>query len=422
VFPISLAVWQSMRGVGVTRFGLTPVDLWRNTALLSQGLIYPVAPLAQALVHHVMVDPVVGVWLVAVPTVTLLAWRALRRDADTFLLGLAWCTLFAAPPLVSMKADWFALAPRFLYMTAAGVSLIWTAALASWVAERAGPVRVVLTSVAVAALLTPAVLFVRDGLRLYRLAGESLWDAAEAVMRRHPVLLVNLPGRLTPNDRRYPLGFEGITPLPTRVTADGLAYVHTGTRNGASAVAFGVVAVDRTATYSYELFGRTVGWEEMADAARNARDAYLTRYQADRIYLVEAGGAEGPSADVAPAASFGNQVELLAGSATCDGHGYVRLTTRWRTRSDVEADVCVFAHLMDENDKVISQADGRPLLGMMPFWLWEPGDVLRDVRQFTPVASGEYTVGLGLWEPATGKRWEARGQPSGEVVVQVRCP
>ncbi|MGD2144187.1 MAG: hypothetical protein PVF54_06890, partial [Anaerolineae bacterium] len=39
VFPISLAVWQSMRGVGVTRFGLTPVDLWRNTALLSQGLI-----------------------------------------------------------------------------------------------------------------------------------------------------------------------------------------------------------------------------------------------------------------------------------------------------------------------------------------------------------------------------------------------
>jgi hypothetical protein len=422
LFLITLTLWRAMRGAGVVSFGLTPVDLWRNTAYLMQGLAYPLAPLAQRLVDWTAVDPVLALWLVALPTGALLTWRAIRRNLDVFLLGLAWFALFAVPPLVSMKAEWFALAPRFLYMTAAGVSLIWSGALSTWMAGRRSWQRLALSALAVGALLTPAAVFVRRGMSLYQMVGESIWHAAAAATREQPVLLVNLPRRITPSGRIHPLGFEGVTPLPQRVTADELAYVHAGIRDAAEAVAFGVVATDQPTGYSYQLFGRVVGWEEMADAARQARRVFLTRYEAQRIHLIAAGAVEGSSLPAEPVACFGDQVELLDASSWCDPTGRVHLTTGWRIQSPVDTDVSVFAHLLRTDGMVVAQADGRALLGMLPLWLWEPGETVRDVRHFDAVPGGAYTVHLGMWEPASGNRWQAAGYPDGVVTSKIRCP
>jgi hypothetical protein len=274
----------------------------------------------------------------------------------------------------------------------------------------------------VAALLIPAALFVRDGISLYRMAGETIWDAAEAAAEGQRVLLVNLPRRITPGGRLYPLGFEGITPLPMRVTADGLVYVHTGLRNAADAVAFGIVATDRPASYTYELFGRRVGWQEMAEAAREVGSVYLTRYEPERVHLIEAGAVEGQSHSADPSVRFGDRIELLETSCACDQAGRVQLTTWWRARTDIELDVSVFAHLLEPGGAMVAQADGRPLLDMLPFWVWSSGEVVRDVRHFAAVDSGAYTVQLGIWEPATGKRWRATDGLDGAVTLSVRCP
>ena len=435
LFPITLAMWRAMRGTGATGFGLHLPDLQRNVGYLVQGLIYPTAPLAQRLAAWQGLDPELSLWLVALPTLALLAWSGLRWNRDAFWLGIAWFALFALPPMVAMEADWFALAPRFLYMTAAGVALMWAAALSGWLTRLRLPWRVLATGILLVALLAPAGLFVRAGMHLYEMAGESIWDAARAAKGEDAargedgtahepgVLLVNLPLRVTPDERVYPLGFEGITPLPARVTAEGLVYVHTGIHDAAEAVAFGIATVDEPPGYSYRLFGQEVGWEELAAAVRRARAVYLTRYEPDRIHLIEAGGpAREGSAAGEPLARFGGRVALLDAACTCDEGGTVRLTAYWRVEDAVKTDVTIFAHLLDPQGTIVAQADGHPLLGMLPFWLWEPGEVVRDVRHLNAVPDGEYTVRLGMWKQTTGERWSADGYPDGVVMLPVRCP
>jgi hypothetical protein len=422
LFLTTLVFWRSLRGVGVVGFGITSADLRHNLAYLLQGLIFPVAPLAERLVRWLSIDPVLAVWLVALPTLPLLLWQAMRRNLEALLLGVGWFGLFAIPPLVSMKAEWFALAPRFLYMTAAGASLIWSAALSTWIGSWRRWLHLAVTGLVVAALLMPAAVFVRRGLELYHMAGRSIWAAAAAAAREHPVLLVNLPRRITPRGRLYPVGFEGVTPLPMRVTADELAYVHTGIHDAAEAVAFGVVATDQPTGYTFELFGQTVGWEEVAAAARRARRVYLARYDSLGIRLIEAGGVGESAAPGEPLARFGAHLELVDGACTCDQAGRVNLTTSWWTRFKIDSDASIFAHLLDADGTLVAQADGRALLGMLPFWMWEPGETVHDVRHFDAVPSGAYSVRLGVWEPASGKRWSAVGYPDGVVTFTVDCP
>jgi hypothetical protein len=59
---------------------------------------------------------------------------------------------------------------------------------------------------------------------------------------------------------------------------------------------------------------------------------------------------------------------------------------------------------------------------MFPFWLWKPGETVRDVRHFDPMPAGEYVLRLGLWELATGEHWPAAGYADGVVLLPVRCP
>jgi hypothetical protein len=278
-----------------------------------------------------------------------------------------------------------------------------------------------LTGALLAALIIPAIGFARKGVRLYAMAGESIWDAAQAAEGEQSLLLVNLPMRLTPEDRLYPLGFEGITPLPLRVTAEELVQVHTNGNSVAQAVAFGIAAVDEPAGYTYRLFGHEVGWVELAAAIRQDRTVYLTRYEDERIHLIEAGGPGEPIPG-GPLAHFRDRITLLDAKGVCDEAGQVHLTAHWRVEPELETDVTTFAHLLDAGGTVVTQADGYPLLGLLPFWLWEPGEVIRDVRHFDPVPPGEHTIRLGMWELATGEHWLATDHQDGVVLLPVRCP
>jgi hypothetical protein len=420
-------VWRFIRGAGVSGLGLGLLDLGRNGGYLAQGLTYPVAPLAQGLVTRLAIGPELALWVVALPTLTVLSWRGLREDRGIFLLGAGWFLLFALPPVVTMKADWFALAPRFLYMTAAGASLMWAGALGdlsgqfrfSW---RTGTATLLLLIL----LLAPAAVFIRDGMQLYQMAGQPIWEASAAAVRAHPLLVVNLPLRITPSRRTYPLGFEGVTPLPRRVTAEGLVRVHTGIRDAAEAVAFGIVASDDPSGYTYQLTGREVGWQELADAMRRADSVYLARYGSESIHLLEAGGpVRRPERPGAALGRFGDGVVLATAQVVCDSDGAIRLTTTWQTETDIDTDVTVFAHLLGPDGGLIAQGDGYPLLGMLPFWLWTPGETLRDVRYFDTAVATEsaegYRIKIGVWELATGEHWPANGTLDGTVTVPVDC-
>jgi hypothetical protein len=419
LLPVNLFLWRAMRGKGIIGFGLTPADLRGNAGYLVQGLIYPVAPLAQRAAERLSAASELCLWLVALPTLALLAWFGLRRNRDLVLLGGIWFTVFAIPPVVSMEADWFALAPRFLYMTAAGACLIWAAALAEWLLRLRAPFRLLATALVLVVFLIPAAGFVRDGMHLYHVACESIWQADAAASQQTSLFLVNLPTRITPHVRTYPLGFEGVTPLPKRIPPDKLLYAHPG--YPVQAISFGVVAMDEPVGYAYQPYGQPGGWQDVMQAVRQGHTVYLARYEADRIHLVEAGAAGTPSTGE-PVARFNDHLTLLRAVVTCDESAQVHLTAHWQVEEPVETDATVFAHLITPDGSLITQADGYPLLHMLPFWLWERGEIVRDVRHFPPAAEGDYVVRLGLWDLSTGDRWLAAGTQDGTVLLPVHCP
>ena len=56
-----------------------------------------------------------------------------------------------------------------------------------------------------------------------------------------------------------------------------------------------------------------------------------------------------------------------------------------------------------------AQSDGPPAAGLAPLELWRPGDGLRDERRLdlSALSPGEYTVAVGVYNPADGVRLAA---------------
>ena len=64
-----------------------------------------------------------------------------------------------------------------------------------------------------------------------------------------------------------------------------------------------------------------------------------------------------------------------------------------------EVDGEVFLHVYDADDNLIAQADGPALGGMLPVWMWRPGDYIHDIRSLDlPASAGPYTVQVGFYD------------------------
>ena len=419
---LGLVGWRILIDRSVVGFGLNVTSLARNVGYLLQGLVYPVAPLSLGLAETLRIEPWITLWVVGLLALGLLIWCGLYGNRLALLLGASWFGLFVVPPMVTMEADWFAQAPRFLYIAGVGISLVWASVVAWCLRIPQRRVGVVLVGLMSVGTLVPAARFIRTGVRLYEMAGESIWDAARESAQARSPLFVNLPSRLTPERRHYPVGSEAIIPLPDEVDVQSLIYAHTGIRRPATSISFGVVtAADSPSGYDYELFGQPASWDDVASGIRSARGVYLTRYEGNRISLLYAGSSTASAPRSVSRARFADAVSLLDVVATCDSTGKVRLSTTWRVEQQVDADVTVFSHLLGPDGAIVSQADGYPLLGLFPFWLWRPGETGRDVRYFEGISPASYTVRLGLWEPVTGYRWPTAKDIDGTVLLSVLC-
>ena len=81
----------------------------------------------------------------------------------------------------------------------------------------------------------------------------------------------------------------------------------------------------------------------------------------------------------------------------------IMLSMDWLTNAPIDADYTIFAQLFDGESNAVAQADGRPLQGAYGTQWWQPGLVVRDVREFAPAATlkpGRYTVRYGLYNAA----------------------
>lgn len=423
----AVSVWWALSGSQPIPHGLAVPDIARNVAFLLQGLVFPAAPLARFVAGLTGSGPVVAVVAVAAATLVFLVKITQKPDRQVLLLGMSWFTLLALPSVASLRADWFEQAPRLLYVPAVGASLLWTSAIVSVQERLASGPRTPPLAAALAAILVLGVAisvgFVRRGVQLYGMAGECIWEVARAPVGDRPSLFVNLPSRVEAKPRTYALGFEGVAPLPARVDAAQIVYAHTGVAHAATNVAFGAAGLEKPAGYSYEPLGRLVTWDELASEIREASFVYRAHYEESRIRLVPAGFVSESSEveDSGTKVRFRDEVVLLDVHATCAGPGQVTVNSTWRAEKRVEADVTLFVHLVSEDGQMVAQADGYPLDGMLPLWLWRPSEIVHDVREFSDAPHGECTVRLGLWDRQTGERWNANGTGGDIIQVPVRC-
>ena len=382
-----------------------------NLLVALQSLAFPVAPMA-TLLARTGIDPGAAMACVGIPSLLALGYVAYRTGQRRSLwFGLGWVALWSVIPLANLRFNWARDPLRVLYPGAVGTAIVWSLQLVGNLPKRAGRRYRPLWLVLILAALLPSLLFVRGRMDLWQRSGRLLWQVVEAARDEGPVLFVNLPGRLTPRTRLFPLGHEGVIPLPPPTNTDLLVRAHTGRENVAFERLSG--AILPYLPYSVELAGAPLNDDDLRAASKVM---VLALRRGGEMRMEEAGAVvtTQPQDARAPEASFGQKVALLSISCRRTGPADLELRIRWQIVGPVAGNPTVFAHLMAADGTVRSQADGDPLRGLYPFRRWRPGEVVHDVRIFEGIPSGPASVLIGIWDPATGIRWEAiraNGQP-----------
>jgi hypothetical protein len=107
-------------------------------------------------------------------------------------------------------------------------------------------------------------------------------------------------------------------------------------------------------------------------------------------------------------ATFGDAVELVGVERLERIGPAVHVVLHWRARRQIERDYSVFVHVVDEQNRLVEQADGHPWGGALPTTAWPSGEVIVDERQvWVPPAVGPLRVLTGLYRLDTGERLRA---------------
>ena len=85
----------------------------------------------------------------------------------------------------------------------------------------------------------------------------------------------------------------------------------------------------------------------------------------------------------------------------------LRLETRWRVTGPEAVNYTLFLHLLDPDGQLVAGLDGAPVNGYRATGTWQPGEVISDRRALLlppNLAPGQYTVEVGLYDGASGRR------------------
>jgi hypothetical protein len=144
---------------------------------------------------------------------------------------------------------------------------------------------------------------------------------------------------------------------------------------------------------------------------------------------------EAPAPVTTPVASFDNHVELAGVSVPRDGLAAssanpdryapgdtIKLALTWQATDWVEGTYTAFVHLIGPDGQLVAQADRAPLDGFVPTGRWRAGFAAEDAVELAipdDAAPGNYTLKMGLYDPATGQRLAVTqaDAPAGDAVA-----
>jgi hypothetical protein len=91
------------------------------------------------------------------------------------------------------------------------------------------------------------------------------------------------------------------------------------------------------------------------------------------------------------------------------------LVVEWRSVAPLAPPARIFVHLLGADGASYAVYDGEPREGSYPFWIWQPGDVVRDQYSLNIPASipaGRYELVVGVYNPATGQALPVSAGPA----------
>ncbi|MBI1802249.1 MAG: hypothetical protein HYR71_11550, partial [Chloroflexi bacterium] len=123
-------------------------------------------------------------------------------------------------------------------------------------------------------------------------------------------------------------------------------------------------------------------------------------------------------------ARFGERAELAGYGLSRSLLAGLEVTLYWRAVGDSQSNDKVFVHVIGEDNQVLAQHDGEPVMGARPTRSWQAGEYVKDTHPVTVPESlepGVYRIEIGLYDPASGVRLPVTvnglPQPGGRVIV-----
>lgn len=96
-----------------------------------------------------------------------------------------------------------------------------------------------------------------------------------------------------------------------------------------------------------------------------------------------------------------------------NGRLYISFDWECLKQQENPVDYTVFIQVLDSRNKVVAQADAKPVNGLVPTSSWSQGMLIHDKYALTLPAqleAGHYRIIAGMYNPANGQRLPALAQ------------
>ena len=378
---------------------------------LLQGLIWPVAGAVGAwrVWFPALSNPAWAPLVIAAPITLLLLfvayWRG--RHLPLFFFGLIWYLVMVLPVWATRGFGYVGTSPRILYVAAGGAALIWAGLLT--LDYRSGRVNrwwKVISGVLVAAILVQSALFLHTRQTLHDQTMPAIWDVVntgQQVGNDANLLFINVPDQITPKWREFPVGFFRAVLMPVSVDLGQYVELQTGLRPQTQSLTVPSRAHLEDYPYNVDMRGEAVDQAQLSAAIRNADRVFITEYDpSGTVKIIEAGGLAA-SQSSQPIATFDGRLQLIEATLDRDNH---RLALIWNCLAPLDPDETIFVHVFDAQGQLVTQADGAPLRELFPLSACQPGEQIRDLRDFA-LPSDAFAIKVGVYNRVTQQRLEA---------------
>lgn len=382
---------------------------WLGNSMFSlHGLVYPIAPLIGTLVRRFAIQDFLLVVMGAVGLAALLAVAILRRGEWRWMaLSLCWWAGGMLPAVVSLRYGYNYTAPRVYSLASPGITMLWAGVLVFLSglrkpsqnrAKRYG--RWVWPAISVllgGAILLQNVAFLSKQRELFTELNRvyrRVFDVASPDRALEPGF-VNLPTSLARPEKTYAMILETVLFLPPYSSFAEFMAVN-GARP-ADVVVYSPVVQDPG--YACGLRGEGLDWEGMRQFAVEHEGVWLARWRDGDLVLDHVGHIQeqGPRTSREPVAVFADGVAVESAAAQAVGRHEWKLSIEWVASAPLDGRI--FVHVRDGEGNLVTQVDGPALGGMVPSWIWQPGDHIHDVRYVTLGDRLQpYTVEVGLFD------------------------